>query len=108
MPAHTIPQFELSIHPNRSRVLVKLEGELDLATAPQLAQTFEELRDVGWDVIALDLADADFVDSTGLRTLLETQAQARREGWQFELRGRCQGFERLLTITGLGEWFTRA
>jgi anti-sigma B factor antagonist len=108
VPAYTIPQFELSVHPNRSRVLVRLEGELDLATAPQLAQTFDELRDVGWDAIALDLSDADFVDSTGLRTLLETQARARREGWRFELRGRSRGFERLLTVTGLDDWFTRA
>lgn len=108
MPTATIPQFDLTIVPNRSSVSVTLEGELDLATAPRLAETFDELREVGWDGIVLDLSAARFVDSTGLRLLLDVHARAQREHWRFALRGRCPVFERLLTVTGLDDWFTRA
>jgi anti-sigma B factor antagonist len=108
MQSPTMPVFDLAVLPDRSSVLVRLEGELDLATAPRLGEAIEELRDVGWDVIVLDLGAADFVDSTGLRLLLDLDARARRENWRFALRGECGAFDRLLCVTGLRDWFTRA
>jgi anti-anti-sigma factor len=108
MLSPTMPVFDLAVIPDRSSVLVRLEGELDLATAPRLAEAVQELREVGWDAIVLDLAAAEFVDSTGLRLLVEIQAQARRENWRFELQGECGAFDRLLCVTGLRDWFTKA
>jgi anti-sigma B factor antagonist len=108
MHAAAPPLFDLAVRPERSNVLVTVEGELDMATAPRLTHAIDDLRDVGWDAIALDLSAASFVDSTGLRALLHAQAQARREGWRFELQGECEAFERLLSVTGLQDWFTRA
>ena len=108
MQLSAMPVFELAVIPHRSKVVVRIEGELDLATAPRLAEAVQELREVGWDVIVLDLCATDFVDSTGLRQLLELQAQARREDWRFALQGSCRPFERLLCVTGLRDFFTRA
>jgi anti-sigma B factor antagonist len=108
MHSPTMPVFDFAVLPDRSSVLVRIEGELDLATAPRLAEAVEELREVGWDVIVLDLAAADFVDATGLRLLLELDGRARCEGWRFALRGECGAFDRLLCVTGLRDWFTRA
>jgi anti-anti-sigma factor len=108
MQSPAMPVFDLAVIPDRSSVVVRIEGELDLATAPRLAEAIQELREVGWDVIVLDLAAADFVDSTGLRLLLDIQEQARREGWRFALRGECGAFDRLLCVTGLRDWFARA
>ena len=108
MPSPTLPVFELAVLPHRSKVVVRIEGELDLATAPRLGEAVRELREVGWDAIVLDLAAADFVDSTGLRVLLDLDARARCEGWRFALQGECGAFDRLLCVTGLRDWFTRA
>ena len=108
MHSLTMPVFGLAVLPDRSSVLVRIEGELDLATAPRVGEAVQELREVGWDEIVLDLGAADFVDSTGLRLLLEIQAQARREDWRFALQGECGAFDRLLCVPGLRDWFTRA
>jgi anti-sigma B factor antagonist len=105
MQSPTLPVFELAVLPQRSKVVVGLEGELDLATAPRLGEAVGELREVGWDVIVVDLAAAEFVDSTGLRLLLDLDGRARCEGWQFALRGSCGALDRLLWVTGLREWF---
>jgi anti-anti-sigma factor len=59
--------------------LLRLEGELDLATAPELStavqQTFEGAR----QPVVLDMAAVGFIDSTGVRTLLEAQHLAGRD-----------------------------
>jgi anti-anti-sigma factor len=46
----------------------KLKGEVDLATAGDLS---ELLRTAGRDPIVLDLTEVSFMDSSGLRALLE-------------------------------------
>jgi anti-sigma B factor antagonist len=60
--------FDLTVAQDErgSRRLV-LRGELDLATAPRLVQA---LAATGDDVV-LDLRDLTFMDSTGVRVLLE-------------------------------------
>ena len=49
---------------------LRLAGELDLASAPRLT---EALLDVAWPAaeVHLDLADLSFLDSSGLRVILE-------------------------------------
>ena len=99
--------FQLQIRPQRSRVVVDLEGELDCATVPRLAEAIDELRAVGWERIVVDVAAVSFIDSTGLRLLLTVDARATREGWRFELHGECPALERLLAISGLQDRFAR-
>jgi anti-anti-sigma factor len=48
----------------------RLSGELDLSTADQLSQVLAEECQSPGD-ISLDLADLTFIDSTGLRILLD-------------------------------------
>jgi anti-anti-sigma factor len=53
------------------RVVVSLAGELDCATAPQLAASLEQLLDRGTPTrLVIDAAELDFVDVAGLRPLL--------------------------------------
>jgi anti-anti-sigma factor len=81
--------------------------EIDCATEPRIAEALDDLRNVGWDAIVLDIEAVSCIDSTGLRLFLTTDARARREGWRFELHGSCASFERLLSLTGLHDWFRR-
>lgn len=48
-------------------VLAVVRGELDISTAPRLE---EDLGDVASSRLVLDLSDLEFVDSTGLRTIV--------------------------------------
>jgi anti-sigma B factor antagonist len=102
-----VPVFQLRTHPQRSRVVVDLEGELDCATVPRLAEAIEELRAVRWEHIVVDVEAVSFIDSTGLRLFLTVDARASREGWRFELHGECPALERLLAISRLEDRFAR-
>src|SRR3954465_599241 len=60
------PEFFCDVQPDRERVIVALGGELDLAAAPQLAATVDELLDVGFGRIVVDLRPLTFLDSGGV------------------------------------------
>ncbi len=55
-----------------NRYSLLLEGELDMATAPDLQERVAKLCDDGAIEIVLDLSALSFIDSTGLSTILST------------------------------------
>lgn len=52
-------------------------GELDIATAPALEE--RALAALGRGPVVLDLSGLDFIDSTGVKMLLDMREAARRE-----------------------------
>ena len=53
-------------------VVVSLTGELDMATAPAVQEAVERAQGEG--PIAVDLRELTFIDSTGIRALLDIYA----------------------------------
>ena len=58
--------------------LVAVEGRVDSSTAPQLEKALQKIIDAGRYRIVVDLSDADFMSSAGLRVLLSSLKQVRR------------------------------
>jgi anti-sigma B factor antagonist len=80
----------LSIRETREGAVHRLIpiGELDLATAPLLENAFSAaLRDEQTDMIVMDLTELSFMDSTGIRLLVQ-------------MHGACQAADRLRVING--------
>jgi anti-anti-sigma factor len=75
--------FELHERTEDGCLCVKPTGELDLATAPRLDDRLRQLRAENRRV-RLDLSELEFMDSTGLRVLIEAANAGR--GWQFEVQ----------------------
>jgi anti-anti-sigma factor len=50
-------------------VLARVEGEIDLASAPAIGADLAAARDRG--SLAVDLSDVEFIDSAGVRMLVE-------------------------------------
>ena len=63
-------------------VVVDVRGELCLASASRLLERLEEL-DRGFARLVLDLRRVTFIDSTGIRLLVQMQSRARYEGFDF-------------------------
>jgi anti-sigma B factor antagonist len=60
-------------------VVIRMAGELDLATAPSLTSAVEWAAEQADGLpLVLDMQDVSFIDSTGVRTLLEATRIARR------------------------------
>ncbi len=84
---------------------LSLRGELDLASAPELEEAVATLCAEGAREAVLDVAGLEFVDSTGLRAILNVKAVCEENRCAFYLTpGRDQIHDqvrRLLEITGL-------
>lgn len=59
---------------------VRLEGELDLSSAPSADHHLLGVETPAVRQMVLDLTSLDFLDSTGLRVVLAADARARRDG----------------------------
>jgi anti-sigma B factor antagonist len=98
--ASPLPPFSCAVVPERDHVRVVPEGELDMASSPELEQTIRELRDAGFDHLVLDLRRLCFLDSTGLRLLLELSAAARANSHRLELIEGPPEVQRVIELTG--------
>ncbi|HEV3072238.1 MAG TPA: STAS domain-containing protein [Solirubrobacteraceae bacterium] len=78
-----------------------LEGELDLATAATLEQRLGELEDGGSTHLMVDLAGLAFIDSTGLRVLLQANARAQEHGHKLTLCPGSETVQRVFEVTGV-------
>jgi anti-anti-sigma factor len=85
---------------------VRLLGELDMSTAPQLRDELMRLTSEGATEVIVDLSDLAFVDSTGLSVLIAGLKRLRQEGGDMVLRSPNPGTRRVLEITGLTEVFS--
>jgi anti-sigma B factor antagonist len=84
--------------------VITLRGELDLLASADLEPELERLADEpGVDVVALDLRGLDFLDSSGLRTILLARNRLLQQGRRLVLvRGR-QPVQRVFEITRMTE-----
>jgi anti-sigma B factor antagonist len=102
----TEPPFRVTVSRPDGRVLVAVEGELDLAAAPELRKSLAGLPEDGESEIVLDLTRLDFIDSTGLSVLVMAFHRTRAAGGSFVMRNPSQQVMRILEITGLVSVFT--
>jgi anti-anti-sigma factor len=77
-----------------------LEGELDLAGAQQLEAHLDEAEREGSGRLIVDLRRLSFIDSTGLRLLLQADARARERDSQLVLRPGEPSVQRVFEVTG--------
>ena len=83
----------------REAASVGVSGEVDLATARRLDEALHEA--LGYArLVVLDLRGMSFMDSTGLRVILDTVAQARTKRAHIVLTGASAQVERLIDMTG--------
>ena len=66
--------FRVDVEPARESVRVAPVGELDIATVDKLQAEVTRLLETGFAKIVLDLRGVRFLDSTGLRLVLELDA----------------------------------
>ena len=84
---------------------VALAGELDLQTADVLEHEVANLRAAGHDRIVIDLSRIEFIDSTGLRALIELHKSAEREGRHIALVRGPRPVQRIFELTATGALF---
>lgn len=95
----TDPGHPLVISPTEGGLSVS--GEIDAHTAPRVADAIaaSELSD-----LSIDMSGVEFVDSSGLRVLVEAHQRLESGGGRLRLVGASPAVKRLLEISGVDEY----
>ncbi len=98
------PRLQIAALPDDEACLV-LSGEIDAHTAPDLAGHLDPLPGDSGDVV-LDVAAIEFIDSSGLRLVVEAHQRAETDGRRLVIRTPSPALMRLLEISGLIDHLT--
>lgn len=83
--------------------VLRLSGELDISTAPTLADALAQAEAERPRVVVLDLRPLGFLDSTGLRLILAAHARTQEAGGRLVLVRGPDAVQRIFDVTRLEE-----
>ena len=97
--------MELTTEKNGSELIVRLSGELNAITSPELSDLLD--RELTDDIkkVTFDYAECDYVSSAGLRVLLATFKKMKAAGGSMRLANVGENFMDVLENTGLDAVF---
>lgn len=79
-------------------VRLVLSGELDLAGTDRLLRAGEDVP--GGGTLTLNLSDLSFMDSSGLRAIMNLDRRSRRDGWSLAIENPRDQVLKLLQLCG--------
>jgi anti-sigma B factor antagonist len=104
-PSDGAPGFRISVELEPEYARVRVFGELDVSTAPELRRVVDELNGTH-DQVLLDLDRLRFMDSTGLAAIVHADLLVSRNGQRLTIRCNSPQAQRLFEITGLRDQLT--
>lgn len=89
-------------------VVVEIDGEIDIASAPCLRETLLRILRCQGPAICVDLRGVTFLDCSGVNVLLGTARRAQLEGGWMRLICASACAWRIITLLGLKDLLTRS
>jgi len=96
-------QLRIDSRNDQGRIVISLDGELDMASAPLLQAALESAEADLASALVLDLQHLRFMDSTGLRVILSARERFCSNGRELALTESSSQVQRLLAVSGVGE-----
>jgi anti-anti-sigma factor len=94
-------RFRVEVEPDRQRVIVRPVGDVDLASANDVERPLFELLDRGFAHVVVDLRRVTFLDSSGIRMLVNAHKHAEQLGSRMSVMLGGEASRRALEITGM-------
>ena len=82
---------------------IALFGELDLATADAVEQELQRVERSDARTIVLDLSGLTFMDSTGVRLLVNANTRSRTDNCRLSLRRGPAAVQRVMELSGVAD-----
>ena len=95
-------EFRIEERQVQGTAVLTLHGELDLVSSEDVGARLDALREQGVPVL-LDLDELDFMDSSGLRLVLNAAEASDAGDWQFSLTQGPDQVQRLFESTRVTE-----
>jgi anti-sigma B factor antagonist len=99
--SRTIGRLRIGEREHEGSHTLLLEGELDIASAPMLQATIEEVCARRPRELILDMTGVEFVDSSGLNAILRGKALCEQHGCDFCLSPAQRPVARVFELTRL-------
>lgn len=96
--------LDITIEDTEAGHVVRVCGELDLATAPQLAAVLLDAAGQSTLPVVLDMAGVTFIDSSALRTLVLTGRELADAGRKLQIGPRSDRVAKVLEMTQLDQY----
>jgi anti-anti-sigma factor len=101
----TPPRLEIDRRHEGGIGEIALKGELDLATVAELESAFAQLLTERPSAILVELSELEFMDSTGIKILLQIERRCGESGVPFALTEGTEPVTRLFGLTQLDRHF---
>ncbi len=99
-------RLEREVSGDGSSVRVRLGGEVDLSSAHHVQDALSSALDQRCTRLIVDLADVEFMDSSGLRVLVVTRNALDERGADMVIVGANDDLRRVFELSGLSGAFT--
>ncbi len=96
---------EVAVEDHDGWRVLRLAGEVDVATAPRLRDRLVQLVTEGPPQVVVDLSGVTFIDSMGLGALVSGLKRARAHDGDLRLAGASDHVAKVLSITRLDQAF---
>ena len=93
--------LRIEVGPEIEACLIRLSGELDLASAPALQSEVDRLLAEALQTIVIDLANLEFIDSMGIQCLVQLSKRSRAGGDPLRFVDARGDVDRMLRLTGV-------
>lgn len=104
--AATVAALAITIRRHRDVAVVELVGELDLAGIDAVRDAIAGAREDDCARLALDLSGLSFLDSSGVRLLVEVDRAERAAGRELLVVRGGEAVQRVLALTRVDERLT--
>jgi anti-sigma B factor antagonist len=98
--------LEREVSGDGSSVRLRLGGEVDLSTAHLVEDALSPALDLRCTRLIMDMADVEFIDSSGLRVLVVTRNALDERGAEMVIAGVNDHLRRVFEVSGLSSVFT--
>ncbi|TDE34452.1 STAS domain-containing protein [Actinomadura sp. 6K520] len=96
-----MPLLEMTTRPHAGRAVVRLRGDLDIASSEDLRVYLDAARREHGERLVLDLAGLEFMDSGGLSVIVSCYKAVTAAGGSLTIAAPPPLIRRTLAITGL-------
>lgn len=95
------PPLHIDVVERDGSLTLRVEGDLDLATAPLLDKEIERATASQAAMIVVDLDQVGFIDSSGLYVLVRHISRSRQDGRRIRLTKGSEQTQQLFKLTGV-------
>jgi anti-anti-sigma factor len=94
--------MEINVKRDGPASVVYVTGDVDLYSSPQLRETILDLfQNRAQERVIVNLSNVEYIDSSGIASLVEGLQEARRRKGRFVLTGLNEGPRHVLELTRL-------